>query len=376
MAATGPARRHDADDVGHARVRRVGFLAGRCGAGAQGRPGPALARLTAAQLAWTCCALVAPNSTLVTTGLVSGNTIASAAAVVSSLPARLASSLSRRNSRRDPRIGQRPRGASRCGTGPVLAGEHTAGQAERGDHTGTGRLQHPCHGRILDPGAAHQAVGQLNRARRRHATFGRRLHCLPGQVSSPVHQTPRTGPAGGNQRAHSTDKAGDRQTLRRRVRVDHIDIIETHPPQGCIQLRRSALPRPELPPQLVSHDRFIPAYPRTAEQLPEHHLRVPGPDRRRTRLVVIAGIIEKADALLAGCPHDGHPRGRRHPLQRAPRTQRQRRHRHPRSPQRPRTQHACHAASPRRPPPHGGGPAPAISQTMISTSAVAEVTQL
>src|SRR6202451_1124403 len=45
-----------------------------------------------AQLAWTCSALVAPNSTLVTAGLVSGNAIASAAAVVSSLPARLASS--------------------------------------------------------------------------------------------------------------------------------------------------------------------------------------------------------------------------------------------------------------------------------------------
>ena len=53
---------------------------------------PAPARLIAVQLAWTCCALVAPNSTLVTTGLVSGNTIASAAAVVSSLLARLASS--------------------------------------------------------------------------------------------------------------------------------------------------------------------------------------------------------------------------------------------------------------------------------------------
>src|ERR1022692_1493840 len=75
---------------------------GQAGAGVSGSPmrrrsarsaGPRRSsRLVAAQLAWTCSALVAPNSTLVTAGLVSGNAIASAAAVASSLLARLASS--------------------------------------------------------------------------------------------------------------------------------------------------------------------------------------------------------------------------------------------------------------------------------------------
>jgi hypothetical protein len=85
-------------------------------------------------LAWTCCALVAPNSTLVTAGLASGNAIASAR-----------------------------------------------------------RIKRPRHGGILDPGPLHQAVGQLNRAGRHHAKPGRRPYCLPGQVSGPVHQAPRAG---------------------------------------------------------------------------------------------------------------------------------------------------------------------------------------
>ena len=99
-------------------------------------------------------------------------------------------------------------------------------------------------------------------------------------------------------------------------------MVETHPLQGRVQLGGGVLLGPELPPQLVGHDRFVAAYPRTAEQLAEHHFGVSGPDGSRARLVVVAGIIEEVDALLAGRPHDGYPGVGGQPLKRAPRAER------------------------------------------------------
>src|SRR5690348_9900121 len=64
------------------------------------------------------------------------------------------------------------------------------------------------------------------------------------------------------------------------------------------------LVRPELPPELVGHDRLVAAPARGAEQLAEDHLRVPGRQRRVPGLVVVARVVEEVDACLARGPHD------------------------------------------------------------------------
>ena len=121
-------------------------------------------RTAAAQLARSCSALVAPNSTLATSGLVKGNASARAAAVVWRDSARreLAGDGDGRANRGSVSV---PASPGRC-TGPVLAGQRAARQAERGDDPGTCPRDGLPHGRVLDPGSLHQAVGQLDRAGR------------------------------------------------------------------------------------------------------------------------------------------------------------------------------------------------------------------
>ena len=150
-------------------------------------------RAAAAQLARSCSARVAPNSTLATSGLVKGNASASAAAVVCSGFGQAGQLAGCRDGRGVPGLGKRSSQPARRGAGPVLAGQHAARQAERGDDPGTCPRDRLLHGGVLDPGPLDQAVGKLDRAGRCDREARGRLDRLAAQIGRPVDQAPRAG---------------------------------------------------------------------------------------------------------------------------------------------------------------------------------------
>ena len=85
----------------------------------------------------------------------------------------------------------------------------------------------------------------------------------------------------------------------------------------------ASLLRPELPPQLVAHDRLVALPSRGAEELAEEDLGVASRDRSRAGLVVVPRIVEESDAGFTRCAHDCHPALGADALERPPRAERE-----------------------------------------------------
>jgi hypothetical protein len=102
-----------------------------------------------------------------------------------------------------------------------------------------------------------------------------------------------------------------------------VDVIKAHPCQRAVEFRGGVLIGPELPPQLVRHDRAGTVPSRGSEQLAEQHPGAAGGDRRVAGLVVVPGVVEEVEAVLAGGAHHGEARVPADPLERPPGAQRQ-----------------------------------------------------
>ena len=225
---------------------------------ARGRARSALgSRSSARTFSAICAGEVAPNSTLVTAGFASAKPSASVAGLsptsLASCPqraARLAGLGEGRRFRIAPRLGRVPPRV-------VLAGEHAARQREGRHHAGARCRQCLGHLRALDPVPAHQAVRQLGRARRGHALLLRGAGRLEEGPGLPVHDPPCARLAGLDQPGYGSHHLRHRQAVGRRVGVDQVDLVESHAAERAVQLLSGALPRPELPPELVRDDGLV-----------------------------------------------------------------------------------------------------------------------
>ena len=94
------------------------------------------------------------------------------------------------------------------------------------------------------------------------------------------------------------------------VGVDDVDVVEAHAPERPVELLSGALLGPELPPELVAHDRVVAPPPRGAEDLTEEHLGVAGRDRRPSALVVVASVVEEVDAASRAARITSRPASR------------------------------------------------------------------
>src|SRR5262249_35806766 len=101
------------------------------------------------------------------------------------------------------------------------------------------------------------------------------------------------------------------------------DVVEAHARERAVELLRSRLLGPELPPELVCDADLVAIPAGRAEQLAEQHLGVTARDRRRARLVVVARVVEEVDSRLARRTHDLEPLFGRDALERPPRAERQ-----------------------------------------------------
>src|SRR6202049_3908800 len=137
----------------------------------------------------------------------------------------------------------------------VLASQRPTVKRVRRDNTCARSAESIDHVGVLNGRPSDQAVGQLGRTRRWHAFLGsdsRRHHYL---ARRPVEDTPSSQLAGGDQRTDVANHLFDLLTVTRLLRVREIQVIHAHSLQRSIELRFSALLRPELPPEFVGeHD--------------------------------------------------------------------------------------------------------------------------
>jgi hypothetical protein len=105
-------------------------------------------------------------------------------------------------------------------------------------------------------------------------------------------------------------------------RVDHVDVIELHSPEGAVEFGGGILVRPVLPPQLVGDHHRVALPAGGTEQLAEDDLGVAGRNRCGACLVVVAGVVEEVDACSARGAHDIDALVARNSLERAPRAER------------------------------------------------------
>ena len=246
-------------------------------------------------------AVVAPNSTLRPSGCASANAIASAAGLRRPRPQ---FERTRRPSSRPPRSGDRRAGVAAAAarrasylpvsTPPASTNDATTAAPEA--------LERGRHRRVLHPVAAHQAVRQLGRARLAStpelgaASDRLAAAASAGQLTMPQARAlpDATRPAWPATRSANDEPVG------RRVGVDHVDVVEAHSAERCVELGGRVLLGPELPPQLVGHDDVVAVPAGRTEQLAEQDLGVAGGDRRGAGFVVVAGVVEEGDARARG----------------------------------------------------------------------------
>ena len=277
------------------------------------RPGPRRCRScwgssasctsTAATFVRTCSALVAPNRTLASCGwsqgVAEGQVGRCDAPLLGEAGERRGDLLAPAGERRVV-VGARPVPPSRylpvsVPPASTKAATRPTPPASRVRRASPGRWPGRA-GPGCTPSGPRRAAGHPSGRRRR----GPRRSGPP--TTSPC---PSARPTRGEEAGDLADHVGDGQVRRRRDGVDQIDVVEAHPPQRAVELGGRVCSGQ------CSHHSLLATVTSSrlptggAEQLAEDDLGVPGRDRRGTRLVVVAGVVEEVDAGLAGGAHHG-----------------------------------------------------------------------
>jgi hypothetical protein len=217
----------------------------------------------------------------------------------------------------------------------VLARQGSVRQHGGGDHAGARRVQGVDHCLVLGSVRIGEAVGELRGTRRRSLFGTSETGCFRDQLGRPVENSPSAHLPRCDQLIDGPDYLLNGQPVGRSLRVDEVEMFESHSLERSVELLRGRLLGPELPPELVRDDDLVALPAGGAKQLSEHDLGVPGPNWRRARLVVVARVVEKIDAVLACRRHHSKAGFGWNAVERAPRSEREHGDLHSRCAERP-----------------------------------------